>query len=418
MLVLVGVRQPLAVGRTHAVPAQHLGIAAQLFAATHAVDRIAPELGLAALGRHHQDALAVGRIARIAKPHARLVRHAHQPPRFGRRREHLAARREDHPRPIRRHVPGGQVLRRLPHPALAQLFEVGDQRDRHHRVLARLQIEQRDVRAILVRDAAVGERRTLRVIVFVPRVLLQILALGRHRPDVHYTVAIAQEVHAPLPEHRVLRRARIILGQRHGLRAGRPFPQALHFPALVALGRTALERQPREDHRFAIGQERGLGRLGQLDRRAPALQVQRDELRAGQRRKAPRPVQQPPVRGPARHHRAAAIPRAPRRQTALDRHRVNLIRPFVLRGEGDRPSVRRNRRRLLLAWRRGQAPRRAALGRDAPQIAFRREQDRPAAYRRVAVVARPGLGAGQRAQRAQTRDDHQHAHEICLQRVI
>ena len=107
--------------------------------------------------------------------------------------------------PVGREVRGGDPVKRRLDPALAHVVEVGDQSDRHDAIGVGGDVVDADVGAELVRDAPVGQRRATE-----PRSRRGACAASgppprqRHRPQVHRAVAVAEEVHAAVPEHRPL----------------------------------------------------------------------------------------------------------------------------------------------------------------------------------------------------------------------
>ncbi len=76
-----------------------------------------------------------------------------------------------------------------------------------------LQIEQPQVGAALIDDAAIGKRGRLHVKAAMVRVLFQIVAVLVHRVDVHDAVAVGKKIDAAIPEHGVVRGAGLIAGQ-------------------------------------------------------------------------------------------------------------------------------------------------------------------------------------------------------------
>ncbi len=342
----------------------------------HAVGGDLPDLHLSALGRKRHQRLSVGRQARVAKPR-RLARGGlHEASLLGRGHEHLAARDQHYLFPVLREVRRDAVFVGLLHPALAQIVEVRHQLDRNRAVRAAGDIEQMQVRPHLVDDAPLRERRRSRVPALVPGVLLQPLSALVHGPDVHGPVAVAEEIDAPVPVHRVLAGAREIRRQRDRFLARDVLPQLLGRPALVMLRLASLEILAREEQRLAVRSEHALCGLAQRNQLDPIVAIDGGKLAVRQRRIPPRAVQHLSIRRPALDSRVAALVSAPRGQPAGSGHRVDLGRPFVIGGERDRPPVGRKRGVRLFARMGCQPPCRATLQPDFPQVALGRKHDR------------------------------------------
>ena len=93
------------------------------------------------------------------------------------------------------------------------------------------------------------------------------------------------------------------------------------------------------------------------------------------------------VRTPADDLRAAAQPSEPLRQTAADRHDVNLRRSFIGADKRDALAIRRDGRVGLLGRMRGEALGNAAIDADLPEVALGGKDQRIAGNRRGAEVA-------------------------------
>ena len=172
-------RQPMTVGRRHAIPSQDVGVVRQLLRLALAIRGITPEFGLAGFRRNRQYRFSVGHVARVAITDAGISRDLHDASARGRGQgEHFAARGEHRRASIRRDVRHAEVFQRLLHPVIAQLVEIGNQRDGNDGVLIGIQVEQPEVCAALVHDAPVRERRGLHVEPAVMRVLLHVMALA------------------------------------------------------------------------------------------------------------------------------------------------------------------------------------------------------------------------------------------------
>ena len=234
--------------------------------------------------------------------------------------------------------------------------------------------------------------------------LFQAVPVSVHRVDVHHAVAVGKEVDPSVPEHRIVRGSGPVGGQRHGLRTGVVAPDVLRRAALVAFGLTRLPVVAREEKRVAVRRVARFRRLGQRNHLAPAAAVDGHQLGVGQSGVAAGADQHAPIGRPAGHC-GVTIPGAALGQAALHRHGIDFRRTFVFGAEGDGLAVRGNRGSTLPARIRRQPPRGAALHAHGPEIALRREDDRVAVNRRVAVIA----GARIRGIRG-TRDEQQERH--------
>jgi len=260
-------RDPGAVGRPDPLPAQHLPVGAQPRTLAHSRRRERDELGLAGFGRKRKQRLAVGEELRVAVANSRRTARFDESAGSDRCHEHLPVGGQGDARSVgcevgRRQVVGGRL-----HPPLARLIEVGGQTDRHRGVRVLRDVVDPDVRAELVGDPSVGDRRGQHVPPRVARVLLQVAPRSVHRPDIHGAVAVGGEVDASLKDHRRAAGSGEIGGEVHGfvfLFAG-PGPNGLGRSSLVALGLAPLRREAREVNAAAVRGERGIVCLSQRE---------------------------------------------------------------------------------------------------------------------------------------------------------
>lgn len=336
------------------------------------------------------------RETRVPVADACAARRLDETPGAVRRDEHLAARRQHDAVAGRGEVRGGEPFPGIANPLLARLIEVGVEVDRDHRVLAGGDVEQAKVRAELIDDPPAGERGILHVPLGVPRVLPEIAALGRHRPDVHEAVAIRHEVDASPPEHRIAVGARVVAGEAAGLRAASRIeaPDVLRGAALVSLRMTSLEREPHEEDGAAVVGPRRLGGLAQRHALAPsAFEIDEDRLEIGETGLAPGDVDETPIRREAFGRAAAAVERPSPRKAAVRRHRIDLVRAFVLRREGDRGPIRREDRVRLHSRVARETRRETPGGGNRPEVPFR-DEDHPLSVNRGMAVVADGAGRG------------------------
>ena len=231
----------------------------------------------------------------------------------------------------RREVRGGHPVHRGLHPALAQLIEVGDERDRdglsRRRSMSKTcECRRRAGRRCGPSDsegdwtssrrggcAAAGRRRP-----------------SRHRPDVHGAVAVAGEVDAVRSTTSAscwCRRKSAVSGVGLAV-AGHELPEVLRGAAPVAPRVAPLEREPREEERAA---RRVVGAVARLRERQDARvtlssgSTLNQLRRSGGSRSGAVAVEDLPGRRPADDERApavvASVARAPRPRAAACRPR-------------------------------------------------------------------------------------------------
>ncbi len=135
MQVLIVMGDELAVRRRHVVPAEHVGVAGQLFGFAEAVGRQRPDLDLAGLVGKGRERLGVEK-AGLAIADALAALRLHEAPLLGRCHEHPTAGRQRHLVAVGRQVGRGQVIEGVGDDVLALLIEVRVERDRHDAVLA------------------------------------------------------------------------------------------------------------------------------------------------------------------------------------------------------------------------------------------------------------------------------------------
>ena len=294
------------------------------------------------------------------------------------------------------------------------MIEVGGQRDRHLAILIRVYIVKSDVGAELIDDATAGVRGALHVPSLVERVLPQITALRVHRPDVHGPVPVALEVNAAVPPHRAPTDAAVVGGQRYRfLRARLELPEVLRRAALVALSSAALRGQAREVQRTARPLVRAVRRLRQRHQNhLTGGDIEAGELAVGESRIAARVVKQLSIRRPTHHPRRATFIGPSRRQPSRKRHRIDLQRPFVGSGKGERLTIRGDGGERLCRLVTRQPLRGATLYPDLPQVAFGGEHDCLAVDGGVAVVALGRLREQRRRHEKKKREDYSPSHRF------
>ncbi len=107
------------------------------------------------------------------------------------------------------------------------------------------------VGAKLVDNTTCRKRWILHIPAFLVRVLAQTLSVFIHRPEIHHTIAITQEVDATLPVHGVLTGAGIAGGERDGFLTRQILPKALRGSTLVTFGVASLEGEASEKESLA-----------------------------------------------------------------------------------------------------------------------------------------------------------------------
>ena len=173
-----------------------------------------------------------------------------------------------------------QVLGRFGHPFLSFVVQVRGQSDRKQRVLVGLNLEQTQIGPQLINDPSLRQRCPFHVPPAVAGMLAKVCAIGVHRPEVHCSVAIRDEIDPVFPPHRRLAGAGKIGAQRHGFRCVQhELPQCLGRAALVAFGAAALKLLTREVKCAASGIQDAVTGLaeGQGFRRA-ARQIDHGQL--------------------------------------------------------------------------------------------------------------------------------------------
>ena len=248
LLILVAVGEPVAVGRGHTVPAEDFRVLAELLGLADAVGGIFPEFGFAAGGGEGDDGFSVGSVAGFAEADGGIAGDFDDASAgSGREGEDFAAGGENGGGAIGREVGHGEVVERLFDPVIAELVEIGNERDGDDGVLIGVEVEEPEVGAALIDDAAFGEGSGLDVESAVMRELLHVVALRVHGEDVHGAVAVGEEIDAGVPEHGIVRGAGVVGGEGNGFGAGIVAPDIFGGAALVALGGAALPGEASEE---------------------------------------------------------------------------------------------------------------------------------------------------------------------------
>ena len=285
----------------------------------------------------------------------------------------------------------------------------------------------------LEREATRVEGRLLHVPARVLRVLAHVGALLVHRPDVHGAVAIGDEIHAAVPPQGRMTLSRIVRGHGHGLGlAFGELPDLARGPALVAPRHVLVERGTHEIESAAALVVGPFGSLGEGNPGAlTRLEADGHELWIGQGGVALSGVDEVARGRPGRGDRRLGLEGSARGHPAFHRHRVDLNRSLVPRGEGEGASVGGKQRVRLLGGMGGDPSRQAALGGDRPQIALGGKNYGLAAQRGESIEAlgprgRAGLGrdrawgqANEQGQRKCAENSALHADisfEICCSR--
>ncbi len=401
--VLVVVGDPATVRRRHRLPADHVGAAGQLAPRAAAVGRQQPQLVLAAGVRHRQHVLAIGHEHGVAQSAGGRLEHVDATQRAHARQRDVAVRRERDAIAPRRHGQVGELLQRMLDPLLAQLVEVGRQRDRHRRGGAIGQVEHMQGRALLIDDAIARDRRRAHLEVAVTRQLAQVAAAPVHGPQIGHAVMIRQEHDAVAPGHRIVGvavgRARQRL--RLGIAAQRVVPQRGRESAAIAAKVVADQAVARE-HELARVDEDAVTRIGQGHPAERGSQRRNDgQLRLAQRACLECRDQDLALGRPAAHLHALAAPRQAPGDAAGQRHDVDLAGAVVGRGVGERLAIRRDGRAHRVAGPAGQSHGRSAGRRGAPQVAFGGEDHGVAVHARIARIAGGGLRRAKRRKKQQ-----------------
>ena len=158
--------------------AEDRSVGCDRFNQANPVGRQQAELDFARLVGLCHEGFAVRHEARIAVAHSCSPRHLHKPPLLYRRHKYLAARSERQSVPGWREMDGCQKVQRLFHPALTLLVKIRSESDVEQPFLAILEVQQAQVRALLVNDAPPFLGRRLHVVFPVLSVLAQIRSVG------------------------------------------------------------------------------------------------------------------------------------------------------------------------------------------------------------------------------------------------
>ncbi len=281
-----------------------------------------------------------------------------------------------------------QEIQRLFDPTLALLIEIRREADVQQRIPVVRNLQQPQVRPVLINNPAILQRRRFHIELLMPGQLLEVRTVRLHGPQVHHAIAVRVEINPPLPPHRIPALAFEVRRQRDRLRgAVAEPPQVFRRAALVTFGAAALAREAGEEKVFARIVKRPLIGLGQRQHRALArFQVKGGQLPAWQGGKSLRGVEQFSIRCPTGDPRDSSVECPPYRQTTREGHRINLCRPFVLGTERQQLAVRRNRCVRLRSQMRRESLGHAALHADPPEIALGGEYNRILVQRRIPVI--------------------------------
>ena len=407
LVVLVVVGDELAVGRGEGAPFQDRAAGGELRGVADAVGGHLPHLDLAGFVGEGDERVGVFEEAGIAVAHTVVAHHIHDAALAVGDDEDAAACRDGDLFAVGREVSGGDPVDGLFHPALTHLVEIGVEGDGDGVGLAAGDVEDVDVGLQLVDDAARAggvEARAHDVEADVPGVLLDVLAVGRHGPDVHVVVAVGEEVDAALKPQGALAGAGVVAGEVDGL--GLAFlevPELLDGAALVALGEAAVEGDADEgDGRVVHGRggggcgvEGGVSTLGQRDEGSRAGgRVDERRLLAGQGAELVGAGDDAAVGGPALHAAAGIVPSQALGHAAGHGHDVDLLRAFIAGDESEPLAVGRDGGLELSRGVGGEARGDAALVGDLPEVALGGEDDGVFFQGGLAVVAQGGTNRG------------------------
>ena len=404
--LLVGVAQPAPVRRRVQLPAVADAVFCEAFARSRTIGRVLPDFVFASsIDDGVNPALVVAEY-RFARPRTFGNRDFHAALGAGAGQAHAPTRSEHQPLARGRQLDVGQLLQRRADLACALLVEVGHQVDCQRPVVRRCQVQHVHVGAQLVGDTAVAQRSVAHVPVLVARVLAQVGASGRHRPDVIGAIAVADEIQAALPPHRPFAIAGIGRQQLHrlGLAIDIVAPQLRVGAAPVILDVVVGERQAvaGEVQGLAGVVEHGVVGVGH-GKHAARQRGGRDGRDDAVRRRSLAVLgadQHLALRGPAQHRHGAVLERDAPWQAASERHHVGFLRAFVGAGERHPAAVVRDGGVGFGGSVRGQALGRAALGAGLPQVAFGGEHHGVATDGRESVIGFGGVGADLGGQQA------------------
>ena len=246
-------REPVPVGRGNAFPALHLGIVGPLLGRGFAIGGKLPEFRFTGFGGERDDAFSVGQEARLAITNGVIPRDFHDATGLGGEGEDLAARGEDSARSVWRNVHGCEVVMRFFDPMLAHLVEVGEQRNRDDLLVSGIQIEEPQIGAGGIDDAAVVERGRLHIEDILIAFFFDAVPLGAHGVDICDAIAIGEKVDTIFPEHGMGRGSGEIGRERDRFVFAVEAPDVLGESTLVALGLAPLAKPAGEKECVPIG---------------------------------------------------------------------------------------------------------------------------------------------------------------------
>lgn len=343
-VVVVGVTDPLAVGRRLAVEAQDLAVGGECLLLADAVAGQGREFEFAGGIGESEKALPIRHEPHVAVADARFARGGDQAARARGCDEHASARCEHRRVALGMQMHGGEELHRFLRPLLSQLVEVRGQCDGDQAFGSGGEIEEPQVRAHLIDEPTGIEGGPFHIPPRVPRVRSQIAAFLVHGPDVHGAVPIAHEIHPAVPPLGGMTFSRVAFGQ--DLSLGRAFgvlPDLAGLASLVSLGHIVVKSRPDKIQGAPRGIVSTLGSRAQRNAAALAgLEIDLDQLWIGQSGEVLCGVNEIARRGPGRGRRGFGPIRSSRGDAAFERHGVHLNRSLIPRGESQSLSVRRD----------------------------------------------------------------------------
>ncbi len=223
--------------------------------------------------------------------------------------------------------------------------------------------------------------------------LFDAVSVGVHGVDVHDAVAIAEEVDAAVPEHRLGRSAGVVGCEGNGFGFSVELPDALGSAALVALGFAWL-LEPAGKEEDILRRIRRFGCFSEGNDFARAHIVDEHQLRFRQSG-ITRSADDQAAIGSKSFRPRIAVPGAALRQAALDGHGVDLGGAFEFSAEGYGLAVGGEYGVRFGSGIGGEAARDTSICTDLPEVTFRGEDDVVATDSGGGVVtAMNGRGVG------------------------
>ena len=233
--------------------------------------------------------------------------------------------------------------------------------------MAGVQVEKPQVGTRSIDNAPIIQRRGFNIENMLMAFLLHAVPVSVHRVDIHHAVAIGEKIEAPIRKHGIGRGAGPVRSQRHSLILAIEPPQIFRPSTLVTLGLTPLVEPAREKECVAVRRIRCFSGLCQRNRLAPAVAADEHQLIPWQCGIALRRNDYAAIRRPS-SRLGATVPGPPLRQSAINRNRVYLGRPFIVGAEGNQLPIRRNDRFILSPGGGGEPVCRTAENTNRPQI--------------------------------------------------